>query len=158
MPNFCHIKSNVIDIAPGLLPRSWRNVSGLDKATSVELKAMGWLPVVYVNEPRVGEAFDPATQIRTGPTGVSVGDAVPKGADKVTGSNPGGLAVKQHTYEPDVAIVVREGDAVDHSHVRKTLAASGYQLWVEEGDVLIKAMHDGCSSVNVEAWKWAEDD
>jgi len=81
MTPYIHQTNDVIDAQHSALPRAWRNVSGLDKATAAELKAMGWLPVTYVNE-----AFDPATQIRTGPAGVDVGDAVPSGADGVTGT------------------------------------------------------------------------
>jgi len=79
--DFCHQTNDVIDIGAAGLPRSWRNVSGLDRGTPAELKALGWLPVAYVNE-----AFDPATQIRTGPTGVQVGDAVTADADSVVGT------------------------------------------------------------------------
>jgi len=81
MTDFCHQTNNVIDIGAAALPRSWRNVSGLDRGTPGELKALGWLPVVYVNE-----AFDPATQVRSGPTGVNIGDAVAADADEVTGT------------------------------------------------------------------------
>ena len=79
--NYCHQTNDVIDITPRKLPRAWLNISGLDKATVAELKSWGWLPVVYVNE-----TYDPATQVRTGPTGCNVGDAVPAGADDVTGT------------------------------------------------------------------------
>jgi len=79
--NYCHQTNDVIDITPRKLPRAWLNISGLDKATVAELKSWGWLPVVYVNE-----TYDPATQVRTGPTGCNVGDAVPAGADEVTGA------------------------------------------------------------------------
>jgi len=79
--HFCHQTNDIIDIAPRSLPRSWRNISGLDRSSNVELKAVGWLPVVYVNV-----TYNSATQIRTGPTGCNVGDAVPAGADEVTGA------------------------------------------------------------------------
>ena len=78
------------------------------------------------------------------------------GCEKVTGSNPEGIAVKQYTNDPDVAVVVREGDAVAHSHVRETLSANGFQLWVEDDKVLIKAKYTS-GSVNAEAWKWADE-
>lgn len=81
MSDFCHQTNDVIDIGPGPLPRAWRNVSGLDKASAADLKAVGWLPVVYVNE-----AYDSATQVRTGPTGSNVGAVVAPGADAVTGT------------------------------------------------------------------------
>ena len=76
-----HVENDIIDVGPRPLPRSWRNISGLDRSSDVELKAVGWLPVVYVNE-----TYNSATQIRTGPTGCNVGDAVPVGADEVTGT------------------------------------------------------------------------
>ncbi len=79
MSEHIHVENDIIDIAPRPLPKAWRNVSGLDKATVSELKALGWLPVIYVNE-----TYDPATQVRTGPTGCIFGDAVPAGADDVT--------------------------------------------------------------------------
>jgi len=79
--NYCHQTNDLIDIGPRPLPRSWRNISGLDKATTAHLKTLGWLPVVYVNE-----AYDSATQVRSGPTGCNIGDAVPAGADEVTGA------------------------------------------------------------------------
>lgn len=78
---YVHLTNNIIDIAPRLLSGSWRHVSNIDRRTPTELKALGWLPVVYVNE-----AYDPASQIRTGPTGCNIGDAVPAGADDVTGT------------------------------------------------------------------------
>ena len=81
MTNYCHQTSDIIDIGHRPPPRSWRNISGLDRSSDVELKAVGWLPVVYVNE-----TYNSATQIRTGPTGCNVGDAVPAGADEVTGA------------------------------------------------------------------------
>lgn len=81
MTDYIHQTDNVIDVAAGTLPTAWQNVSGLDKASAASLKAKGWLPVVYVNE-----TFDSGTQQRTGPTGVSVGDAVTPDADSVTGT------------------------------------------------------------------------
>ena len=81
MTNYCHHTNNIIDEGSKILPRSWRNISGLDKASTMHLKSLGWLPVVYVDE-----TYDSATQVRTGPTGCNVGDAVPAGADEVTGA------------------------------------------------------------------------
>ncbi len=55
-------KGKIVE-GPRVLPKAWRNVSGLDKATSDELVAFGWLP-----EDRTGyEPFDSATQKRSGP-------------------------------------------------------------------------------------------
>lgn len=81
MSDFCHQENDVIDVSAGLLPPSGFNVSGLNRATVPELKTFGWLPVIYINE-----VFDPATQVRTGPTGVGIGDTVAPGADSVTGT------------------------------------------------------------------------
>lgn len=78
MTFYCHQTNDIVDIVPRSLPRAWRNISGLDKASASELKLWGWLPVVYVNE-----TYDSATQIRTGPVGCNIGDAVPQGADEV---------------------------------------------------------------------------
>lgn len=79
MTDYIHHTNRVIDRASGRLPRSWGNVSGLDRASPEELKSYGWLPVVE-DKP----AFDPATERLTGPTGVSVGDSVPARATDVT--------------------------------------------------------------------------
>lgn len=49
---------------PRSLPKSWRNVSGLDKADSTFLKERGWLP-----EEVVGDVpYDDATHVKDGPT------------------------------------------------------------------------------------------
>jgi|TARA_R100001530_G_scaffold33102_1_gene26019 hypothetical protein len=80
MTDYCHQTDGFIDEGRKPLPRAWRNISGLDKASTGELKSWGWLPIVYVNE-----AYTPVTQVRTGPTGCNIGDAVPVGADEVTG-------------------------------------------------------------------------
>jgi len=79
MTDYIHHTDGVIDVASKRLPAAWRNVSGLDRASSAELKAMGWLPVVE-SKP----TFDPTSERLTGPTGVSIGDAVARGADSVT--------------------------------------------------------------------------
>lgn len=79
MTDYIHHTGNVIDRAMGRLPRAWRNISGLDRASPDFLKDKGWLPVVE-DKP----AFDPETQRLTGPTGVNVGDSVPPGAESVT--------------------------------------------------------------------------
>ncbi len=81
MLDYCHIEDGSIDDGPRSLPRSWRNVSGLYLATPEELKDKGWLPVVYVND-----AYDTATQVRTGPVGCNVGDVITQGVDSVTGT------------------------------------------------------------------------
>lgn len=75
MTDYVHHTDNVIDIAAGALPKSWKNVSGLDKASASTLKAMGWLPVVDSGSPG---------PFRSAPAGVSVGDSVAPDADNVT--------------------------------------------------------------------------
>ena len=62
MSQYCHIENNVIDEGPKPIPTAWRNISGLHHQNAAELKVLGWLPVRYENE-----AYDPATQVRTGP-------------------------------------------------------------------------------------------
>ena len=74
-----HHTNNIIDVAARTLPRAYGNTSGLDHATDAELKAIGWLPVILINP-----AFDDATQIKTGPIGGQLGDAVSVNADDVT--------------------------------------------------------------------------
>ena len=72
---YIHHTDGIIDLTTRNLPKSWRNVSGLDKATAEELQAMGWVPVRVVSE-----QYDATTQIRTGPTGAEIGDSVLDGA------------------------------------------------------------------------------
>ena len=64
---YCLIENGQITQGPGRLPRAWRNVSGLDKASQAELKAYGWLPV---NETK--PEYDKETH-RLGPRNVSIG-------------------------------------------------------------------------------------
>lgn len=80
MTDYIHHTSNTIDRAAGPLPRAWRYVSGINLLPDAALKPLGWLPVSY-NDP----AFNPATQVKEGPTGVSVGDSVTPGASSVSG-------------------------------------------------------------------------
>lgn len=64
-----HVTSGAIDFGPALLPSQWREpdtgtlFTGLRHWPLSELKAKGWLPVSEINA-----AFDPALQVRTGPT------------------------------------------------------------------------------------------
>ncbi|MCH7486226.1 MAG: hypothetical protein IIC04_04485 [Proteobacteria bacterium] len=81
MNSFSHVENGIIDEGPKTLPRSWRNISGLHHQDAAGLKTLGWLPVRYENE-----AYDPATQVRTGPMGANVGDAVSPDADEVVGT------------------------------------------------------------------------
>ena len=57
------VESDKIIDGPRELPRSWRNISGLDRSTPTELLALGWCPIEDVGF----EPFDAATQVRTGP-------------------------------------------------------------------------------------------
>jgi hypothetical protein len=43
--NYCLIENNSIVDGPRGLPRSWRNVSGLDLLDEASLRQLGWLPV-----------------------------------------------------------------------------------------------------------------
>mgnify|MGYP003963742215 CR=1 FL=1 len=42
--NYCLVEDGVITDGPRSLPRSWRNVSGLNLASDAELKEKGWIP------------------------------------------------------------------------------------------------------------------
>lgn len=64
---YCLIENGQITQGPGRLPKAWRNVSGLDKASQAELKDYGWLPV---NETK--PEYDKETH-RLGPRNVSIG-------------------------------------------------------------------------------------
>lgn len=75
MTDYIHHTNNVIDRAPGPLPKAHGNTSGLDKADAATLKTLGWLPVADSGSQ---SAFTAA------PTGVSVGDNVTPNADSVT--------------------------------------------------------------------------
>ncbi len=59
--NYCFIENNVIVEGPRGLPRSWRNISGLDQMANDGLKELGWLPVRLVEgdvqEKFVGSVF-----------------------------------------------------------------------------------------------------
>ncbi len=72
MALYAHVTEGAIDEGPGQLPRSWRNISGLYRATAAHLKSLGWLPYL-----RVGYDYDAATQVRAGPVEVI-------GADDIT--------------------------------------------------------------------------
>ena len=74
MALYCLVKAAAIVRGPEPLPRQWRNPETGDLLVfrtrdggiawaKGKLKALGWLPVNEVNA-----AFDPATQVRTGPT------------------------------------------------------------------------------------------
>jgi len=78
------------------------------------------------------------------------------GHEKTPYSNPAGVAVKQFSNDPDVAIVVEEGTQVDHVLVRRALQDAGFRLWVEDEKVLVEAEARNQNSVKPQAWKWSE--
>jgi hypothetical protein len=63
MPNYCLVENGVVTQAVGTLPKSWKNVSGLDKMSDAKLKLLGWLPTEDVHL-----AYDNTTHYRISPT------------------------------------------------------------------------------------------
>jgi hypothetical protein len=59
--NYCYVENNTIVEGPRGLPRSWRNISGLDMMDADGLLAIGWFPVRLdegiVDEKFVGSMF-----------------------------------------------------------------------------------------------------
>jgi hypothetical protein len=59
--NYCLVENNVIADGPRALPKSWRNISGLDMLDNDSLRELGWLPVRLeegdVQEKFVGSVF-----------------------------------------------------------------------------------------------------
>jgi len=59
--NYCYVENNTIVEGPRGLPRSWRNISGLDMMDADSLLAIGWFPVRLdegiVDEKFVGSMF-----------------------------------------------------------------------------------------------------
>jgi hypothetical protein len=53
MSNWAHVENNQITGQYDLLPKSWRNISGLDlsKDNLPFLKSLGWYPVIQQNSP-----------------------------------------------------------------------------------------------------------
>ena len=70
--DYCLVESGQLMQGPMRLPKSWRNVSGLNLGTPAELKEKGWLPAVLIQP-----TFDKATHKRA-TRSVSIG------ADDVT--------------------------------------------------------------------------
>jgi hypothetical protein len=64
---YCIVEGGVLREGPLNLPLNWKNVSGLNLASTAELKEKGWLPAVIV-EP----TFDKATH-KKGERSVSIG-------------------------------------------------------------------------------------
>ena len=58
---YCYVEQGQIIEGPGRLPKSWRNISGLDKLDSEGLIALGWLPFIDVKP-----SYDKDTQYVTG--------------------------------------------------------------------------------------------
>lgn len=54
--NYCYVENNTIVEGPRGLPRSWRNISGLDMMDADSLLAIGWFPV-RLDEGAVDEKF-----------------------------------------------------------------------------------------------------
>lgn len=54
--NYCYVENNTIVEGPRGLPRSWRNISGLDMMDADGLRAIGWFPV-RLDEGAVDEKF-----------------------------------------------------------------------------------------------------
>ena len=55
MTYYCH--TDDLD-RPGFLPKSWRNVSGLDKLDDTELAKLGWYPFEPTDQPSVDDLHD----------------------------------------------------------------------------------------------------
>lgn len=53
---YAHVEDGQITYGPDVLPRNWRNVSGINKASAEDIKGLGWLPATKT-EP----TFDPTT-------------------------------------------------------------------------------------------------
>lgn len=51
--NYAYVENNAVVEGPRPLPRSWRNISGLNKMSPDALKAVGWMP--WVTEYLPGE-------------------------------------------------------------------------------------------------------
>ena len=64
---YCIVEGGVLKEGPLNLPLNWKNVSGLNLASTAELKEKGWLPAVIV-EP----TFDKTTH-KKGERSVSIG-------------------------------------------------------------------------------------
>jgi hypothetical protein len=57
--DYCLVESGQLMQGPMRLPKNWKNVSGLNLASTSELKEKGWLPAVLVQP-----TFDKATHKR----------------------------------------------------------------------------------------------
>ncbi len=60
MNYYCYIENGTIVEGPGPLPKSWRNISGLDWLDVNQLKNLGWLPHVVVDG-SANEKYDKST-------------------------------------------------------------------------------------------------
>jgi hypothetical protein len=60
MNYYCYVENGTIVEGPGPLPKSWRNISGLDWLDVNQLKEIGWLPHVAVDGP-ANEKYDTST-------------------------------------------------------------------------------------------------
>jgi hypothetical protein len=109
MTDYIHQTGGVVDsVRHGRASLRHPKMSIIAKTTDAELKTVGFLPVVYVNE-----AYDDATQIRTGPAGCGIGDPVPPNADAVTGT----YTVRDKTEEELAA----DQQAVDITDIKSSV-------------------------------------
>lgn len=58
--NYVYVENNVVKEGPMTLPRSWRNISGLNYMTDAELLAVGWKPY-RIDEGQVNEVYTGST-------------------------------------------------------------------------------------------------
>lgn len=49
MSQYCLIENGVVIDGPRALPQSWGQTSGFDRMSDPELKALGWLPYININ-------------------------------------------------------------------------------------------------------------
>ena len=57
---YCHVVSDTVEIGPIALPRSWKNISGLDMLSDSDLEVFGWYPVT---QPALDESFQTYSNI-----------------------------------------------------------------------------------------------
>ncbi len=142
MVQYVHVEDGAIDDGPRELPRAWRNTSGLDLADTETLKELGWLPVAPV-----GDTFDPATQVRTGPVLV-IGDDEVTATYEVRDKTAQELAAEQRAVDSsklreagkDVAVVLTE--LVDYLIANTAMQASNFTPSVRQAYQDLKVIAD----------------
>ena len=113
---YCYVESGQIIEGPGRLPKSWRNISGLDKLDSEGLIDLGWLPFVDVKP-----AYDKDTQYITGSRVIT--------ADAVTMNN----VVNDYTSE-EMAARILAAQTARKTVIRgqcETRIFQYYPLWMQ---------------------------